>query len=153
MRLCAAGLAATATLCAVGCSSGSPTAASPVATVIVVGAPAPPAGLPGYVIDTGAGGKSDVPLTCSDLVCAETLQIQNTGPGCATNVDGAIDVYSAPAGLNSLLTSRSVLLIPYNPVLQPGQTVSVDVSVPIPASLPAGYVVTAVLGWTNHACS
>jgi hypothetical protein len=135
------------------CSQGTPTTASSTANVIVVGAPAAPAGLPGYVIDTGSGGTSDVPLTCSDQVCVETIQLQNTGPGCAGNIDGSINLYLSPASPTSPLSTRAEgLLIPNNPVLAPGQVVSANVSVPPPGSLAAGYVVIAQLNWTNPTC-
>jgi hypothetical protein len=132
------------------CSGSGPAAASSTANVIVVGAPAAPAGLPGFQIDSGAPSVSDVPLTCSALVCFETLQLQNNGAGCAGNIDGNINVFSAPASLVSLLTtSNSSIRIPNNPVVTPGQIVSVNVAIPVPAE---NYVVTAVLNWINTSC-
>ena len=153
MRVCSVGLAVAVALSAGACAGSSPTAASPATTVIVADAQAAPAGLPGWVIDTGVNGVSAVPLTCSDIECVESIQLQNMGPGCAANVDGSINVFSAPASTTSLTSSRAGLLIPSNPVLVPGQSVTVNVSVPNPAGRPDGYVVTVVLSWTNHACS
>lgn len=133
------------------CSGSTPTTASSTANVIPVGAPPAPAGLPGYIIDTGRGGRSDVPLTCSDQVCFETIQVQNKGPGCAGNVDGSIGVYSAPASPTSALSATAEgLLIPNNPVLTPGQVVSANVAVPIP--LAVDYVVIAQFNWTSPTC-
>ena len=133
------------------CAGSGPAAASSTANVIVVGTPAAPAGLQGFQIGSGAAGVSDVPVTCGTLVCFETLQLQNTGTGCAGNIDGNTNLFAAPASLTSLLTSsRSGLLIPNNPVLTPGQIVSVNIAIP-PAPA-VNYVVTVVLNWTNLAC-
>jgi len=135
-----------------GCSGAGPAAATSTANVIVVGAPAAPASLPGFVIDSGTLGVSDVPLTCSDQVCVETLQLQNTGTGCAGNIDGNINVFSVPASTASLLaTSTAAIRIPNNPALLPGQIVSVNVAVP-PAASAANYIDVAVLNWTNPSC-
>jgi hypothetical protein len=135
------------------CSGSTPTAASSTAKVIAVGAPPAPGGLPGYVIETGGGGKSEVPLICSDQVCFETIQLQNIGTGCAGNVDGSISVYTAPASSASALsTTAEGLLIPNNPVLAPGQVVSVNVEVPTPASLAVDYLVIAQINWTSPTC-
>ena len=153
MRSGAVSLVLLLALSAGACSQNSPTAASSAATVVVVGASAAPAGLPGYVIDTGGAGTSDVPLTCSDQVCFETIQLQNTGPGCVTNVDGQINIYAAPPSLTSSLSTKGeCLLIPNNPVLAPGQVVSVNVAVPMPASLSVSYAVTLALNWSTPSC-
>ena len=135
-----------------GACGGDSAAPSATANVIVVGAAAAPAGLPGFVIDTGAPDASAVPLTCSALVCFETIQLQNTGTGCAGNIDGDTNVFAAPASVTSLLaTANSNIRIPNNPILTPGQIVSVQVSIPIPAPT-VNYVVTAVLNWTTPSC-
>jgi hypothetical protein len=135
------------------CSGSTPTAASSTGNVIPVGAPAAPAGLPGYIIDTGGGGKSAVPLICSEQVCFETIQLQNIGTGCAGNIDGSISVYAAPASpASALSTTAEGLLIPNNPVLAPGQVVSVNVAVPTPASLAVDYVVVAQINSTSPTC-
>lgn len=118
---------------------------------IVVGAPAAPASLPGFVIDSGAPGVSDVPLICSDQICLETLQLQNTGTGCAGNIDGNINVFSVPASATSLLTtSTAAIRIPNNPTLLPGQIVLVNVAVPAPPAV--NHIDVAVLNWTNPSC-
>jgi hypothetical protein len=135
------------------CGGSTPTAASSTANVIPVGAPPAPAGLPGYIIDTGGGGKSDTPLICSDQVCFETIRLQNIGTGCAGNVDGSIGVYAAPASAASALSAIAEgLLIPNNPVLAPGQVVSVNVMVPMPASIAVDYVVVAQINSTSPTC-
>jgi hypothetical protein len=135
-----------------GCSGAGPVAATSTANVIVVGAPAAPASLPGFVIDSGAPGVSDVPLTCSNQVCLETLQLQNTGTGCAGNIEGNINVFSVPVSATSLLTtSTAAIRIPNNPTLLPGQIVSVNVAVPLAASA-ANYIDVAVLSWTSPSC-
>jgi hypothetical protein len=73
--------------------------------------------------------------------------------GCAGNVDGSISVYSAPASPTSALsTTAEGLLIPKNPVLAPGQVVSANVAVPMPASLAVDYVVIAQINWTSPTC-
>jgi hypothetical protein len=135
-----------------GCSGADPVAATSAANVVVVGAPAAPASLPGFVIDSGTSGVSDVALTCSDQVCFETLQLQNTGPGCAGNIDGNVNVFSVPASATSMLTaSTGAIRIPNNPTLLPGQVVSVNVAVP---SSPAAvnYIDVAALNWTSPSC-
>jgi len=135
-----------------GCGGADPVAATSAANVVIVGAQAAPASLPGFVIDSGTAGVSDVALTCSGQVCFETLQLQNTGPGCAGNVDGNVNVFSVPASATSLVAaSDGAIRIPNNPTLLPGQIVSVNVAVPTP---PAGvnYVDIAMLNWTNPAC-
>lgn len=143
-------LGALAALCG-ACSGTSPaTPSSATANVIVVGAAAAPTGLPGFQIASGAAGLSDIPVTCSESVCFATIKLQNTGTGCAGNIDGTINVFSAPATPSSLLrSSTSGLLIPNNPILTPGQIVSVHVAIPI---ADVNYVVTAVLNWTNPTC-
>ncbi len=135
-----------------GCSGAGPVTATSTANVVVVGATPAPASLPGLVFDSGTPGVSDVALTCSDQVCFETLQLQNTGPGCAGNIDGNVDVFSVPASATSLLaTSTGAIRIPNNPTLLPGQVVPVNVTVPV---TPAGvnYIDVAVLNWTNPSC-
>jgi hypothetical protein len=139
---------------AAGCA-GSNTATTPSATtsVVVLGAPGAPSGLAGFVIDTGGAGTSDKSLTCSNAICYETIQLQNTGPGCAGNVDGTINLYSAPANLNSLVTgTKGQFLIPNNPVMTPGQVVSVNVEVPMPASQASNYAVILVINYTTPTC-
>jgi hypothetical protein len=139
-------------LLAAGCSGSTPAGASALGNMIVVGAPAPPNGLQGFVIGSGGGGVSNVPLTCSALVCFQSIQLQNTGPGCATNVDGSVNIYTAPANSGSLeRTLLSSLLIPNNPVLAPGRTVSINLNVPPPIA--DSYIVTLVLNWTSPSCS
>jgi hypothetical protein len=134
------------------CSGAAPLATVPPANVIVVGAPAAPAGLAGFVIDSGAPGVSSVPVTCSALICYVTLQLQNTGPGCAANIVGDVNVFTAPASVTTLLvTANSSIRIPNNPTMTSGQIATVNVALPIP--VPAvSYVVTAVLNWTNPTC-
>jgi hypothetical protein len=133
------------------CSGTSPsTPSSTTGNVIVVGAAVAPTPLPGFVIASGAAGRSDIPLTCSELSCFATIKLQNTGTGCAGNVDGNVNVFSAPATPSSLLTtSSSGFLIPNNPILKPGQIVSVNVAIPVPA---VDYIVIAVLNWTSPTC-
>ena len=132
------------------CSGAGVVSASSTANVIVVGAPAAPAGLPGFQIDSGAPNTSDLPLTCSAIVCYATIQLQNTGTGCAGNVDANINIFAAPASLTTLLSTSSVsALIPGNPILTPGQVVSVNVAIQVPG---VSYVVTAVVNSTNPTC-
>jgi hypothetical protein len=134
-----------------GCSGVDPVAATVAANVVVVGAPAAPASLPGFLIDSGAPGMSDVALTCSDQVCFQTVQLKNTGPGCAGNIDGNVNVFSVPASTTSLLASTTgAIRIPNNPTLLPGQVVSVNVTVPSPAEV--NYIDVAVLNWTSPSC-
>ena len=99
--------------------------------------------LPGFQIGSGAPGMSGAALTCSDQVCFETLQLQNMGPGCATNVDGNVNVFATPVSTTSLLASSTgAIRIPNNPTLLPGQVVSVNVSIPLPP--PCGTSTSAV---------
>jgi hypothetical protein len=134
------------------CGGSDPVAASSTSNVIVVGAAAAPTGLSGFVIDTGKPGVSNVPLTCSALICFETIQLQNTGTACAGNIDGDSNVFAAPASVTSLLaTAHSSIRLPNNATLMPGQTVSVNVAIPIPAPA-VNYIVTAVLNWTTPSC-
>jgi hypothetical protein len=136
-----------------GCSGAGPAAATSTANVVVVGAQAAPAPLTGFVIDSGtADGSAAVALTCSEDICYETLQLQNTGLGCAANIDGDIDVFSVPASTTSLMArSTSAVRVPNNPTLLPGQITSVNVAVPAPPAA-VSYIDVAVLNWTNPSC-
>ena len=136
----------------VACGGADPAAATSTANVVVVGAPAAPPPLSGIVIDSGTPDASAVALTCSDQICVETLQLQNTGLGCAGNIDGDVDVFSVPASTTSLVArSTSAIRVPNNPTLRPGQITSVTVAVPAP---PAGvsYIDVAVVNWTSPSC-
>jgi hypothetical protein len=138
---------------AAGCAGNTATSPTAATSVVVVGAPGAPSGLSGYVIDTGGPGTSDKQLTCSNLICYETIQLQNTGPGCAGNVDGTINLYAAPANLNSLVTTtKGQFLIPNNPVMTPGQVISVNIEVPMPGSQTSNYAVILVVNYTTPTC-
>jgi hypothetical protein len=136
-------------------SAGCTTVASPTSTtgqVVVVGANPAPSGLPGFVINQGAPGALQNPVTCAELVCYQTVQLLNTGPSCVTSVNGQTQVFIAPASTTTLVrTSSSGLLITGNPTLHPGQTVPVNVT--IPEQPPVNYVVTLVLNWVTSTCS
>ena len=120
--------------------------------VVVVGANPAPSGLPGFVINQGAPGALQNPVTCAELVCYQTVQLLNTGPSCVTSVNGQTQVFIAPASTTTLVrTSSSGLLITGNPTLHPGQTVPVNVT--IPEQPPVNYVVTLVLNWVTSTCS
>lgn len=134
-------------------SAGCSTVVAPTlpGQVIVVGADPAPGGLPGFVVNQGSPGALQNPITCTAVVCYQTIQLRNNGTSCANNVNGQTQVFIAPVSSSSLVrNSSSGLLIPGNPPLLPGQTASVNVTIPEQPSV--SYVVIVVLSWTSTSC-
>ena len=133
-----------------GCSNAT-VAPGPAGEVIVVGAEPGPGGLPGFVINHGSASGPAIPFTCAALVCYQTVQLRNTGIACANDINGQTEVFIAPASAPNLLrSSSSGYLITGNPPLLPGQTVSVNVTIPEQPS--TDYVIMLVLNWTSSSC-